>query len=286
MNIELALLKWCGALCCLGAISALARALIATPDAVLARFARRHIARLDQRMRRQLLTPRGREIFTAQTLAGAALGAAALMSGELALLAAVPVVIVAPTLVLTRMHIQRRHAIEAQIDGFTVALANAMRASPSIPRALESVSGTTASPLREEIDLTLRELRVGSTLEQALGELGFRIGSAQFDATMSALLIGMRVGGDVPAILNDTAASLREIVKLQSTLRAKTADGRVQAMVLAAFPVLLAFGFDFIMPGYFSPLLRSGPGVMVALVAAGCWLGALVLARRVLAVQL
>jgi tight adherence protein B len=286
MSFEVQLLKWCGALCCLAAISTLARALIATPDAALARFARRQIQQLDQRMRRQLLAPRGRAVFAGQVLAGAALCATALCSGELTPLGGVAVAIVAPTWVLARMHTQRRHAIEAQIDGFTVALANAMRASPSIPRALESIAGTTTSPLREEIDLTLRELRVGSTLEQALGELGFRVGSAQFDATISALLIGMRVGGDVPAILNDTAASLREIVKLQSTLRAKTADGRVQALVLAAFPVLLAFGFDFIMPGYFSPLLRSGPGVMVAMVAAGCWLGALVLARRVLAVQL
>ncbi len=286
MSFDVQLLKWCGALCCLGAISTLTRALIATPDAVLARFARQQSAQLDQRLRRQLLPPRGREIFAGQVLASAALCGAALLSGELSLLCALPVAVVGPTLVLTRMHTRRTHAIEGQIDGFTVALANAMRASPSIPRALESIAGTTTSPLREEIELTLRELRVGSTLEQALGDLGFRIGSAQFDATMSALLIGMRVGGDVPAILNDTATSLREIVKLQSTLRAKTADGRVQAMVLAAFPVLLAFGFDFIMPGYFSPLLRSGPGVMVALVAAGCWLGALVLARRVLAVQL
>jgi len=132
----------------------------------------------------------------------------------------------------------------------------------------------------------LGELRVGSTLEQALGDLSVRVGSTQFDATISALLIGRRVGGDVPAILNDTATSLREIVRLQAVLRGKTADGRVQAVVLAAFPVVIAIGFDLAMPGYFAPLTDSWAGGMVMLVAGVSWIAAIVLSRRILMVQL
>lgn len=285
MSIPPELFKWCGALCCLLGMAGLARALIAH-DAPLSRFARRQIDRLDQRLRRQLLPARGRVISGAQVLAAASAIAGTLLSAEHGLLLALPLIAFGPALVLERMQARRLRAIEAQIDGFTLAFSNAMRATSSIARALETVASSTASPLREELELTLRELRVGSTLEQALGDLGLRIGSAQLDATLSALLIGMRVGGDVPAILNDTATSLREIVRLQATLRAKTADGRVQAIVLAAFPVALAFGFDLIMPGYFAPLTHTGPGLMVLLTAAGCWVTAVVLSRRVLKVQL
>jgi len=267
MTLDPAVLKWGAALCCLGGFAGIVYGLIATPAAPLARFAERQISLLDQRLRRQLLPPRGRALFAGQMLVGAGVLAAAFLSGERAVLLGLPLAVFAPTFVLARMHTQRMRAIEGQVDGFTLAFSNAMRATPSIARALETVASNTASPLREELELALRELRVGSTLEQALGDLGFRVGSAQFDATMSALLIGMRVGGNVPAILNDTATSLREIVRLQATLRAKTADGRIQATVLAAFPVVIAFGFDFIMPGYFSPLTKSGPGVMVLVTA-------------------
>ena len=86
--------------------------------------------------------------------------------------------------------------------------------------------------------------------------------------------------------MNDTAVSLREIVRLQSTLRAKTADGRVQALVLAAFPVVIALAFDLLMPGYFKPLTQSFAGSMVLAVAGGCWIAAVIISRKILMVEL
>jgi tight adherence protein B len=286
VSTDLALLKSAGLLACIGAWVCGAWLLIGAPDAPGQRLANGQIAALDLRMRRQLLPPRGRVIFTAQLLAGVAVLATALFLGDPAWLLLLPLIAFAPVGVLMRMHAQRLAAIESRIDAFTLSFANALRATPNIARALESVAANMTSPLREELELTLRELRVGSTLEQALSDLGVRVGSSQFDATMSALLIGRRVGGNVPEILNDTAQSVREIVRLQSTLRAKTADGRIQAVVLGAFPVVIAVGFDLLMPGYFTPLTKSFAGTMVLVIAGACWLAAVAMSRRILAVQL
>jgi tight adherence protein B len=280
------LLKWAGLACCVGALLSGAWLLIGTPEAPAMRFLQRQIAALDQRMRRQLLAPQGQSIVIGQ-LAGAVVAVGiALASQDPRWLFLIPAIAVAPTLSLIRMQHKRMRLIESRIDGFTLSFANALRATPNIARALETVAVTIPSPLHEELELTLRELRVGSTLEQALGDLGVRIGSSQFDATMSALLIGRRVGGNVPEILNDTATSLREIVRLQSTLRAKTADGRVQALVLAAFPVVIALAFDLLMPGYFAPLTKSYAGSMVLAIAGGSWIAAVILSRKILMVQL
>jgi tight adherence protein B len=286
MILDPVVLKWGGLACCVGALFSAAWMLVGMPGAPVMRFSEEQIAALDQRMRRQLLPPQGQAIFVGQLIASVCAIAFALFSGEPRWLALVPAIAVAPTLVLARMHTKRMRLIESRIDGFTLSFANALRATPNIARALETVAISIPSPLHEELELTLRELRVGSTLEQALSDLGIRIGSTQFDATMSALLIGRRVGGNVPEILNDTATSLREIVRLQSTLRAKTADGRVQALVLAAFPVVIAVAFDLLMPGYFRPLTESVAGSTVLAVAGGCWIAAVVLSRRILMVQL
>jgi len=286
VSIDLSLLKWAGLLCCIGALGSAAWLLIGTPGAPLLRFSRNQIDALDQRLRLQLLPPNGRYIFIGQVGATILAGAGALVLGDPSWLLALPLIALAPTGVLMRMHSKRMRAIEARIDGFTLAFANALRATPNIARALETVALSVPSPLQEELELTLSELRVGSTLEQALSDLGVRVGSSQFDATMSALLIGRRVGGNVPEILNDTATSLREIVRLQSTLRAKTADGRIQAIVLAAFPVIIALSFDLLMPGYFRPLTESFAGTMVLTVAGLSWVSAVLLSRRILMVQL
>jgi tight adherence protein B len=140
--------------------------------------------------------------------------------------------------------------------------------------------------LNQELSQTLRELRVGSTLEQALTDLSARVGSTTLDTTISALLIGRRVGGNIPEILSETGASLREMNRMQAVLRSKTADGRVQTGVLAVFPVGIVLTFDLLSPGYFTPLTQTAIGSIIALAAGVLWLAALALSHRIMKVQL
>lgn len=280
-----ALIKWAGVICLTGASALQLQLHVMQPDSKLHAFMREQIAKLDQQLRRLFLPARGCSIVALQLVAAGALVLAVLWFKKPAWLGGLLPIAFAPRLILRRMQQKRTIAIEARIDAFTLAFANALRATPNIARALESVANSMPSPLRDELELALRELRVGSTLDQVLRDLGARIGSPRFDATVSALLIGRRVGGNVPEILNDTASTLREIVRLQATLRAKTADGRIQAIVLASFPVLLVIGFDLLMPGYFKPLTESVPGGLLLAGAGVAWIAALVLSRRILMVQ-
>jgi tight adherence protein B len=283
----LTLLLKCSALLCALAGAWLALRMISgDPAAPGVLFARRYSERLDAKLRRLFLPQRAALIFAAQLTCVLLTVAFAIWLRKPSYLLAAVAPAFGPHLVLARMQQQRTLAVEARIDAFTLALANALRATPNIARALESAAASTSSPLREELELTLRELRVGSTLPQALRDLGVRIGSARFDSTLSALLIGQRVGGNVPEILGDTASTLREIVRLQATLRAKTADGRVQSVVLASFPVVIVFGFDRMMPGYFSPLLGSFGGIVLLAIAAVAWIVAVLMSRKILMVQI
>lgn len=280
-----ALIKWAGVLCVLGAFALQLQLHVMQPESQLHTWMHEQTASLDQQLRRLFLPANGRVIIVLQLAAAAALLFTVLWLKKPLWLSGLLPIAMAPRLVLLRMQKKRTVAIEIRIDAFTLAFANALRATPNIARALESVATSMPSPLRDELELALRELRVGSPLDQVLRDLGARIGSPRFDATISALLIGRRVGGNVPEILNDTAATLREIVRLQSTLRAKTADGRIQAIVLASFPVLLVIGFDLLMPGYFKPLTDSVTGVFLLAGAGVAWIAALALSRKILMVQ-
>jgi tight adherence protein B len=281
----LGLVKWAGILCVLGALALQLQLQVMQPSSKLHAIMRERTAAVDLQLRRLFLPAYGRVIVVLQLLAAAVLLFAVLWFKEPRWLAALLPLALGPHAVLRRMQKKRTLLIEARIDAFTLAFANALRATPNIARALESVAISMPSPLRDELDLALRELRVGSPLDQVLRDLGVRIGSPRFDATISALLIGRRVGGNVPEILNDTAATLREIVRLQSTLRAKTADGRIQSVVLASFPVVLVIGFDLLMPDYFKPLTESVTGAILLVVAGLAWICALLLSRKILMVQ-
>jgi len=138
----------------------------------------------------------------------------------------------------------------------------------------------------EEIRLALKEIRVGTTIDQALLNMSARIRSPQLDATLAGILIGRQVGGDLPRILETTAETLREIARLQGVVRSKTAEGKAQLAVLAVFPAFLLVVFDLASPGYFSPLTHSFVGWIVILIAVGFWVTSIAMARGVLMVDI
>ncbi len=246
----------------------------------------RYTAHLDRRMKPLFIRTPATRVVQAQGALALLLIALALAGGgwPIALLVlAIPFV---PGIVLDRLRQQRVEAIEEQIDGFLLALANALKTTASIGDGLRSVHAVIREPLRQDLGLVLKEMRVGSALDQALLVLAQRVGSRQFDMALSTILIGRQVGGNLPRILESSAASFREMARLEGVVRTKTAEGRFQLIVLALFPFVIASGLELISPGYFEPLREGVIGPMLLLVAGICWAASIVVARRILAVDL
>src|SRR5205085_2686286 len=146
--------------------------------------------------------------------------------------------------------------------------------------ALQAIFPVLRDPTRQEIDRVIKEMRVGSTLEQALLSMSARIGSRSLDAAMSAVLIGIQVGGNLPQVLETTASTIREMNRLDGVVKSKTSEGRAQLWVLAIFPFALCFAFNWAQPGYFDPLQQSIVGYIVTTIAVMFWIAALLLARK------
>jgi tight adherence protein B len=248
------------------------------------RFADAYTESLDAPLKRMLKPPRGRLILTCQVIAVLALSAVALHAKALVFLALL--ILPAPKLILKYMQYKRCQAVEAKLDGFALALANATRATPSIGRALGLLQSTLPVPLDEETEQVLREMRVGSSVEQALLNFSWRIGSSSLDALLSGVLIAMRIGGRLADVLETTASTLREMARLDGVLRAKTAQSKMQMWVLACMPVLIVLGFNAVRPGYFDPLTQTKLGIMLLVAAILLWLASILVARKILAVEL
>lgn len=269
-----------------GAIALSAFALASDPQSLVRRSWSRYVAYLERKLRNMFITTSGSLIAAAQ-LAGVAVAvAAAAVLGDARAYAAVPVVLVAPAVAIERMRRARLSAIESKIDAFVLTLANALKSTPSIGTALGNVQPLLPAPLDQELELALKEVRVGSNLEQALLNMASRIQSRQLDAALSGLLIGRQIGGDLPKILETTAETLREMARLQGVVRSKTAEGKAQLAVLAVFPAVILLMFDTVSHGYFDPLGRSAAGMTVVAVAVVLWVLSLALARKVLSVNL
>jgi tight adherence protein B len=246
-----------------------------------------YVGYLERRLRALfLLDTSGATIARVQSGALVLVVAAAVYLGHREILLGVPLVAAAPVLVLERRRSERGRAVEATVDGFITTIANALKTTPSIGSALAYSQPLIPSPLHEELGLALKEMRVGSTVEEALMNMGARVRSVPLDATLSSILIGRQVGGDLTSILETTASTLREMARLKGVLRTKTAEGKGQLVVLAVFPALILVSFDTMSPGYFAPMTTSSVGYVVIAIAVCLWVGAVIAARKILAVDL
>ena len=156
---------------------------------------------------------------------------------------------------------------------------------PSIGAAFNSVVIVVEDPIRKEIDLAIKEMKVGSSLDQALLHMAARVGSRQLDSALSSILIGRQVGGNLPKVLETTAHTLREMKRLEGVIRTKTADGRMQMWVIALMPLVFILILSQMFVGYFIPLTTSVTGYVIITMISLAWVSSLILARKVLQVD-
>ncbi len=255
-------------------------------DTVLKRYYRQYVAHLDRQLKLLFMPSSGSRVAVLQiaavvlvTIVGVWLDIPYWYAG-LAIAAGAPVV------VLKRKHAEHVKRLESQADGLILGLANSLKTVPGPAAALGALAPVLPIPMRLEIDRLLKEMRVGSTLEQALLNMSSRVRSPDLDAALSALLIGLQVGGNLPVVLETTAATIREMMRLQGVVRTKTSESRAQLWVLALFPFVICYAFVALDPAYFTPLQGSFVGTLVTSVAVILWLASLMAARKILKVDI
>ncbi len=256
------------------------------PGSMGYRYWNRYTSSMDRKLRPMFIFVPGRRIAVWQLVAMFAYVA-------LHIVVAIPywylgfmLIALAPTVYIEQLRKQRVEQIESQLDGFLLALANALKTTPSIGAALASVASVIQVPMQQEVDLALKEMKVGSSLEQSLLHMASRVGSRQLDSALSSILIGRQVGGNLPKVLETTSSTMREMQRLEGVVRSKTAEGRFQLWTIALLPFVLVFLLNALWPGYFKPLEGNLVGYIIIGAAATLWVTAIAIARKVLAVDL
>ncbi|MEY2934262.1 MAG: hypothetical protein RL033_5011 [Pseudomonadota bacterium] len=191
-----------------------------------------------------------------------------------------------PNLWLSRARKRRSERLEEQLDGWLTTLTNALSANPSLGDAIASTISLMDPPIRDEVDLVIKENTLGMPLDDALERAAVRSQNRVFRSAMTTLKIARNTGGNLPQTLKTAAETLREMARLEGVVRSKTADGRAQAFTIALLPAPFYFGVDQIMPGYFEPLKQSTTGQIILAVVLLLWVSAALLARKILAVDI
>lgn len=226
------------------------------------------------------------QLCSAQAIAFGAALAVALAARSPWPLAVAAAAALLPERWLVRAARTRTARIEAQLDGWMLALSNTLRANPALGAAIAASAELIAPPLARELVVVEREQQLGVALDHALHHMAQRVASPTVGAALAILRVARATGGDLSHTLEAAAASLREMARLEGVVRTKTAEGRAQAAVIAAAPIGLVGLLHQIDPNLLAPLWHTALGHVLLAAALGLWAAALLLARKIVAVDI
>ncbi|HEY8030195.1 MAG TPA: type II secretion system F family protein [Gaiellaceae bacterium] len=177
---------------------------------------------------------------------------------------------------------RRMKAFDNQLPDLLITIAASLKAGHSFRHAIQAVVDEGAEPTARELRRVLTETRLGRPMDEALAEMGERIGSKNLSFVLNAVTIQRQIGGSLAGLFDVVAETVRQRQQFARKIRSLTATGRMSAYVLAGLPFLVSALISLISPTYMSPLWHSSTGHMLvgmALVMLG--IGSVVLKKIV-----
>ncbi len=169
---------------------------------------------------------------------------------------------------LKRRKTSRLQKMESQLVELLQMLSSGLRAGFGLLQALEAAGEQTPVPLQIEVRRALRDTAMGASVDQALTSLNERVGSADFDIVITAILIQRSVGGNLAEILDNVAHTMRERERIRGEIRTLTSQQRMTGYVIGGIPIGLLIIFSIISPEFTGTLFTDPLGRMMLMGAA------------------
>jgi tight adherence protein B len=183
------------------------------------------------------------------------------------------------------MRKRRMRQFEEQLPDALMMLAGGMRAGIGLNAAMAQLVTETPAPLGQEFSLLLREQRLGLQLEQSLANLARRVPTQTTTLVVSAMRIATETGGGLAETLERTAHTVRSRLQMEGKIGALTAQGKLQAWVVGALPLLLMLVLNKMEPEAMSYLWHDRIGwATLAVIGVLEGLGVYVI-RRIVAID-
>lgn len=138
-----------------------------------------------------------------------------------------------------------------------------LRAGFSFGQSLKAVVEEADSPIKEEIEMVLKEMQYGSSLEESLQELKDRMPSEDLELMIQAILIQKQVGGNLATVLDTIVQTIRDRNRIQRQILTLTAQGRLSGIIIGLLPIVLGFVIYLIEPDYIGTLFTHPMGMVM-----------------------
>ncbi len=179
---------------------------------------------------------------------------------------------------------KRQKALALQLPEALDFLSRILRAGHSLTTGLQMMGEELPQPMGGEFHRAYAQHSLGQPLEDCLKDAATRIESTDFAFFITAVLIQRQTGGDLSEVLTNISGMIRQRIRLQQHVKAKTAEGRFTGYILVAFPAIM-FMIAWVMnPAYAGVLLHTTTGMELLCTAFGLQMLGLWAIRKITAV--
>jgi tight adherence protein B len=165
-----------------------------------------------------------------------------------------------PYVIVAYLGRRRLKAFEMQLPDLLVTMAASLKAGHSFRQGIQSVVDEGQEPASKEFKRVLTETRLGRPMDDALAEMGERMGSKNFEFVLSAVTIQRQVGGSLAGLFDMVADTVRQRHQFHRKIKGLTAMGRASAYVLVGLPFLVFFAINVVDRDYMDPLFETSTG--------------------------
>jgi tight adherence protein B len=173
-------------------------------------------------------------------------------------------ILILPRKIYTWLRERRVLKIQSQLPDGLMMIASSMRAGLGFGPAMESLSKDLDPPLADEFSLILREQRMGVKPDEALEHFNKRVPITDVTLFVSAVNISRDIGGNLAESMASLSETLRRRLIMEDKVRALTAQGRLQGIVMALLPAGIVAFLSFAYPETMNAMYHTwiGWGVM------------------------
>ncbi|MBB4983323.1 MULTISPECIES: type II secretion system F family protein [Streptomyces] len=165
---------------------------------------------------------------------------------------------------------QRQKRIERfinQLPELSRILANATQAGLALRMALSLAADELEAPAGDELEKVAQQLAVGTSLDDALGELAERLPSRELVVLVTTLVLANRAGGTVVSSLRNLTETLEERKETRREVRTQLSQVSMTAYSVPVIGIGSLLLIDNMQPGALDRMTASGMG-QAAVIAA------------------
>ncbi|MBT2439406.1 type II secretion system F family protein [Streptomyces sp. ISL-36] len=178
---------------------------------------------------------------------------------------------------------QRQKRIEKfinQLPELSRILANATQAGLALRMALSMAADELEAPAGDELERVAQQLAVGTSIDDALGELAERLPSRELVVLVTTLVLANKAGGTVVTSLRNLTETLEERKETRREVRTQLSQVSMTAYAVPVIGIGSLLLIDNMQPGALDRMTGSGLGQFAVVAAFALYVVGFVVIRR------